>query len=112
VAFCKEVLEHCSGFKKVIFLRFRPRHQRFEPRSNARTRADRAEVVRSLGSRKPVRRGRLFARIQRALESGSDWILEIDAGFSHQPRDIPQFFDAMEEEWIACSEAGRSVLQG
>ena len=32
-----------------------------------------------------------------ALDAGSDWILEIDAGFSHQPGDIPQFFDAMEQ---------------
>jgi dolichol-phosphate mannosyltransferase len=32
-----------------------------------------------------------------ALDAGSDWILEIDAGFSHQPADIPQFFDAMEQ---------------
>jgi len=31
-----------------------------------------------------------------ALDAGCDWILEIDAGFSHQPEDIPQFFDAME----------------
>jgi dolichol-phosphate mannosyltransferase len=31
-----------------------------------------------------------------ALKSGADWILEIDAGFSHQPSDIPFFFDAME----------------
>jgi dolichol-phosphate mannosyltransferase len=32
-----------------------------------------------------------------ALNSGCDWILEIDAGFSHQPPDIPQFFDKMLE---------------
>lgn len=30
-----------------------------------------------------------------ALASGADWILEIDAGFSHKPRDIPKFFPAM-----------------
>ena len=30
-----------------------------------------------------------------ALLSGADWILEIDAGFSHQPSDIPQFFQPM-----------------
>ena len=30
-----------------------------------------------------------------ALEAGCDWILEIDAGFSHQPCEIPQFFDKM-----------------
>ena len=32
-----------------------------------------------------------------ALEADCDWILEIDAGFSHQPEDIPQFFDKMIE---------------
>lgn len=30
-----------------------------------------------------------------ALNSGCDWVLEIDAGFSHQPSDIPRFFDKM-----------------
>lgn len=30
-----------------------------------------------------------------ALKAGCDWILEIDAGFSHQPSEIPQFFDKM-----------------
>jgi dolichol-phosphate mannosyltransferase len=32
-----------------------------------------------------------------ALDAGCDWILEIDAGFSHDPADIPQFFDAMRQ---------------
>jgi len=30
-----------------------------------------------------------------ALDAGCDWILEIDAGFSHQPLEIPQFFGKM-----------------
>jgi len=30
-----------------------------------------------------------------ALENGCDWVLEIDAGYSHQPSDIPQFFSMM-----------------
>ena len=30
-----------------------------------------------------------------ALDNNCDWILEIDAGFSHQPHEIPQFFDKM-----------------
>ena len=30
-----------------------------------------------------------------ALSAGCDWILEIDCGFSHQPSDIPQFFQKM-----------------
>lgn len=30
-----------------------------------------------------------------ALAAGADWILEIDAGFSHQPEDMPTFFEKM-----------------
>jgi dolichol-phosphate mannosyltransferase len=32
-----------------------------------------------------------------ALGADCDWVLEIDAGFSHQPSDIPQFFARMLE---------------
>jgi len=32
-----------------------------------------------------------------AIKLSVDWILEIDAGFSHQPEDIPQFFAHMDE---------------
>jgi len=32
-----------------------------------------------------------------ALDAGCEWILEIDAGFSHQPSEIPQFLDKMSE---------------
>ena len=34
---------------------------------------------------------------QEAIDSNNDWILEIDAGFSHQPDDIPNFFFKMKE---------------
>lgn len=32
-----------------------------------------------------------------ALDAGCDWVLEIDAGYSHQPSDIPRFFEKMSE---------------
>ena len=32
-----------------------------------------------------------------ALDAGCDWVLEIDAGYSHQPSDIPAFFEEMSE---------------
>ncbi len=32
-----------------------------------------------------------------ALDASCNWILEMDAGFSHQPSEIPQFFDKMAE---------------
>jgi dolichol-phosphate mannosyltransferase len=31
-----------------------------------------------------------------ALAGGADWILEIDAGFSHDPADLPKFWSAIE----------------
>lgn len=34
---------------------------------------------------------------QEALSANAGWILEIDAGFSHQPSDIPPFFEKMLE---------------
>jgi dolichol-phosphate mannosyltransferase len=37
-----------------------------------------------------------------ALDAGADWILEIDAGFSHQPEDMPKFFDAMATGQYDC----------
>jgi dolichol-phosphate mannosyltransferase len=30
-----------------------------------------------------------------AIDAGCDWIFEIDAGYSHQPADMPRFFDMM-----------------
>jgi dolichol-phosphate mannosyltransferase len=38
-----------------------------------------------------------FTGYRAALDSGCDWILEMDAGFSHRPSDVPQFFEAMAE---------------
>ena len=32
---------------------------------------------------------------QEALNAGCNWILEIDAGYSHRPSDIPKFFETM-----------------
>ncbi len=36
-----------------------------------------------------------FRGYKEALGAGCDWILEIDAGFSHQPDEMPQFFEKM-----------------
>ena len=32
-----------------------------------------------------------------AVQTGADWILEIDAGFSHQPSEIPSFLEKMRQ---------------
>ncbi len=47
----------------------------------------------------PETRGLVAAYIRsynEALQSGADWILEIDAGFSHDPADMPKFWQAIE----------------
>jgi dolichol-phosphate mannosyltransferase len=46
-----------------------------------------------------------------ALSAEADWILEIDAGFSHQPADIPQFFSRMAEGYD-CVFGSRFIKGG
>lgn len=46
-----------------------------------------------------------------ALNSGCDWILEMDAGFSHQPSEIPRFFERMNEDY-ACVFGSRFCAEG
>jgi dolichol-phosphate mannosyltransferase len=97
VAFCRAVLEQCSGFERVTFFAV------FD-RANKDTSLDQMRELEKTEPRlrvvwAPEDRCVVDAYLRgykEALDSGSDWILEIDAGFSHQPGDIPQFFDAME----------------
>ncbi len=46
-----------------------------------------------------------------ALAAGCDWILEIDAGFSHRPEDLPRFFDAMAQGYD-CVFGSRFISGG
>lgn len=98
VAFCKEALSYCAEFRKVNF---------FAVFDNA-SKDDSLEQMRILESVEPrlkvvwapENRCAVDAYIRgyrEALAQGCDWILEIDAGFSHLPREIPQFFDAIEK---------------
>src|SRR5678816_268806 len=94
--FVTAVLEQCRGFQDVSF---------FAVLDNATTDNSRAlleELARHERRLKvvwaPENKSVVDAYVRgyrEALASGADWILEIDAGFSHHPRDIPQFFDAM-----------------
>jgi dolichol-phosphate mannosyltransferase len=109
VAFCQDVLQYCSGFQKVTFFAVfdhvtkdssldRMRElERSEPR---------LQVVWAPENRCVV--DAYMRGFKEALAAGSDWILEIDAGFSHQPCDIPQFFDAM-EQGMDCVFGSRSL---
>jgi dolichol-phosphate mannosyltransferase len=98
VRFAEAVLDECTGFSDARF---------FAVLDKATT-DNSVELMRELEARDP-RSTVVWAPENRcvvdayvrgyreALAWGADWILEIDAGFSHQPPDIPKFFDAMEQ---------------
>src|ERR1035441_7329960 len=114
-AFCQDVLKNCSGFQKVTFFAVFDRATKDESLERMRE-LERSEprlrVVWAPEDRCVV--DAYLRGFKEALADGSDWILEIDAGFSHQPGDIPRFFDAMEqgmEEPRNRSEEHTSELQ-
>jgi len=97
-AFVEEVLGRCrvAGFKSVALFAI------LDKKSTDRTR----EILEDLKTTRPELRvvwapenkcvvDAYIAGYREALNAGCDWILEIDAGFSHQPADITQFFDKM-----------------
>lgn len=98
VRFVNEVLRQCGGFRDVLF---------FAVFDHA-TKDDSLALLRELEETEPRLRV-VWAPENRcvvdayirgygeALAAGADWILEIDAGFSHHPEDIPKFFAAMQE---------------
>jgi dolichol-phosphate mannosyltransferase len=97
VPFCRAVLEQCSSFRRVTFFAVFDRV----------TKDSSLDLMRELERNEPRLRviwapedrcvvDAYLRGYKEALDAGCDWILEIDAGFSHQPEDIPQFFDAME----------------
>ena len=100
VPFVKEVLEACEPVKKVTF---------FAVLDNA-TKDNTVELLREYGKSEP-RLVVVWAPENRcvvdaymrgyreALASGAEWILEIDGGFSHNPKDIPQFFPYMAKRY-------------
>jgi len=96
--FVTEVLAQCGGFEKVSFFPV------LDNVSSDGTRALLDKLALSEPRLQPVwapeNRCVVDAYVRgyrAALEAGSDWILEIDAGFSHQPSDIPRFFEKMRE---------------
>jgi len=97
-AFALATLKQCVGFHSVMFLAV------VDKASTDNTR----EVLEDLARTNPAvvvvwspeNRCAVDAYLRgykEAMARQADWILEIDAGFSHQPEDIPQFFDQMEK---------------
>jgi len=103
--FVKDVMEECRGFefKSVNF---------FAILDNA-SKDGTLEIVRDLSKQicelqfifAPENQCVVDAYIRgyyEAMRAMCDWILEIDAGYSHQPTDIPKFFKTMMEGSYDC----------
>jgi dolichol-phosphate mannosyltransferase len=97
-AFAGAVLKQCGGFHSVKFLAV------VDKASTDNTRQVLEDLSRSNPNVvvvwAPENRCAVDAYLRgykEALLRRADWILEIDAGFSHQPEDIPHFFDQMEK---------------
>lgn len=104
VRFVNEVLEQCrsQGFKSVTFFAILDR-----------TSVDgTVELLRELEKEQPQLRvvwspenrsvvDAYIRGYREAISAGCDWVLEIDAGYSHQPAEIPRFFGKIMEGY-AC----------
>ena len=100
VAFVREVLEVCAprGFKSVTFFAVLDRVSRDGTLELMRELEKTLAGVRVVWA--PENRSVVDAYLRgyrEALDANCDWILEIDAGYSHQPSDITQFFEKMLE---------------
>ncbi|MHC4293833.1 MAG: glycosyltransferase family 2 protein [Planctomycetota bacterium] len=96
--FINQVIEHCKNFKSVIFFSI------LDNKSSDGT----YQLLKDW-QQKPSELNLIWAPenkclvdayvrgYREALKAGCDWILEIDAGFSHKPEDTPQFFEKISE---------------
>jgi dolichol-phosphate mannosyltransferase len=97
VRFVRESLERCAGLRNVVFYAVLDRVSRDGTRDLLTEYAREESRLRVIWA--PENRCLVDAYVRgyrEALAGGHDFILEIDAGFSHQPADIPKFLDAME----------------
>ena len=98
VEFVNAVLAQCNGFRNVMFFAVIDnvsRDKTLEILKDLQSHQPQLNVVWAPENRCVV--DAYLRGYREALNANCDWILEIDAGFSHQPSDIPQFFDKMRQ---------------
>lgn len=96
--FVRAVLSACPGFKSVTFFAVLDNVCKDGTVDLLRTLAQTESRLNVVWA--PENRCVVDAYVRgyhEALDSGCDWILEIDAGFSHHPDDLPAFFEKMEQ---------------
>jgi len=98
VRFIEAVLQQCERFSRVTFFAVVDTVSADATLDELRRLAKREPRLRPLWA--PENRCVVDAYVagyRAALGAGCDWILEIDAGFSHQPEEMPRFFEAMSQ---------------
>ncbi len=98
VEFVKAVLSKCGGFGRVSFFVVFDNSCKDGTVNLLRKLAEETKQLQVVWA--PEDKCVVDAYIKgynQALAAGCDWILEIDAGFSHQPDEMPQFFEKMAE---------------
>lgn len=94
--FVTQVLSECTGFREVRLFAVLDRVSRDGTLDLLRAMGEREPRLRVIWA--PENRCVVDAYVRgyrEALASGSDWVLEIDAGFSHRPEDIPAFLETI-----------------
>lgn len=114
--FVNEILARCGEFRQVAFYAVLDRATTDNSlallRDLART-EPRLQVIWAPENRCVV--DAYVCGYRKALAVGADWILEIDAGFSHQPEDLARFFAAMQQGYdcvFGCRFMQGSRLSG
>ena len=98
VEFVRQVLTECDGFRSVRFFVVLDRVSKdntLELLNSYAQVESRLVPVWSPENRCVV--DAYMRGYREAVASGADWVLEIDAGFSHRPEDVPRFFAKMAE---------------
>jgi len=94
--FVRAVLDNCKGFKEVVFFTIFDKSCKdgtFDLLNNLENKPQELQVVWAPENTCVV--DAYVRGYREAIEANCDWILEIDAGFSHQPDEIPKFTEKM-----------------
>jgi len=98
VELVRTALEQCKGFKSVKFFAVLDNTCKDGTFDLLKDLADKPPELQLIWAPENTCVVDAYMRGYReALAADCDWILEMDAGFSHQPAEIPQFFDKMAE---------------
>ncbi|MGD9110405.1 MAG: glycosyltransferase [Phycisphaerales bacterium] len=94
----RSVLDKCRGFKSVKFFAILDKSCKdgtFELLQNLKDKPAELNVVWAPEDTCVV--DAYIRGYKEVISAGCDWVLEMDAGFSHQPEEIPQFLEKMRQ---------------